>query len=132
MGFAGRICRRAAAGTKGMTAWRPSFLENVLLATHLRPLDSQRITFADEIGLSNSPARRAIGLRIRTGEYDSATQSLSCRTAKLRRGNGHTVADFLGQLRFRAGEDRRQNGRILPEGAHFVQARAGDAKDWCG
>ena len=52
-----------------------------------------------------------------------------CRVAELRRGDRYAVADFLGQQRFRTGEDRRKNGRIFPESAHLIQARASDAED---
>ena len=55
--------------------------------------------------------------------------SLPGRAAELRRGDRYSVADFFEQQRFRAGQDRRQNGRILSEGAHFIQARACDAED---
>ncbi len=59
----------------------------------------------------------------------SATESLSRRFAELRRGDGYAIADFFGQQRFRAGKDRWKNGRIFPESAHLIQARARDAKD---
>ncbi|PYJ95425.1 MAG: hypothetical protein DME62_00540 [Verrucomicrobia bacterium] len=97
--------------------------------TRLHSPHSQRITSADEICLSHSCTRRLKNRRICAGATYSAAPSLSRRSAELRRGDGDTIANFFGQQRFRAGQDRWQNGRIFPEGAHLIQARARHAQD---
>src|SRR5436190_23316815 len=79
-----------------------------------------RITSADENRLGHSRIRFNARVCICAGgthtdtRIHTAAESLSCRVAELRRGDGDPITNFFGQQRFWTGQDRWKNGRIFP------------------
>src|SRR5262249_17151553 len=103
----------------------------MIMAARLHRCDSQRIAWPDEIcfALYRICFRaRIYGCTGDTVTY-TAPESLSGRVAELRRRDRYAAPDFFRQQRFWAWEDRRKDGRILPESAHLIQARPRHAEN---
>src|SRR5947207_3418322 len=89
----------------------------------LRLVDLLRIACAT----TETPAAAAGARSSRTSSHARARAGAeihteSCgRAPELQRGNRDASPDFFGQQRFRAGKDRRQDGRIFSQGARLFQ-----------